>query len=235
MGDCLKIESSKLSPLLNGSNSKLEASASNHLPSTRYKVARRVGGKMERVTESTVSNRDSELVATGNTKEHHHHSNGSTPTQILFKDMKTKPIVKLLFCKLCPSCEKNYSRVEREISRLQSTPDKELIYRLSKCMVELLVERNILEINLEDFRKQSWNLHAGNMYSEYSRVAFETFSEVINWGRIFVFLGFSISFSIHLMDLHIPSAANSVMEWSCQVVEEDLAKFFTANGGWVSN
>ena len=219
--------------------SKLDPSVSNHLSHKRQNgaVVENRTGKMERVAVNTVSERDGGMVAVnGKEKELgcYRKYNGNPTIQLVFNDKKTKLIVKLLFSKLCPSYEKNCAVVERELSRLHSTADKELIYRLSKCMVDLLVERNIIPINLEDFTKQKWNVHAGNMYTEFSRVAYETFSDATNWGRIFVFLGFSVSFSIYLINRQVPNAASSVLEWCCQVVEEDLAKFFTANGGWVS-
>lgn len=230
-----------ISPLPNGATScvrsKLEAPASNQLSRRKRNgaVVDTRTGKMERIAVKTVIERDKGMVAVnGNEPRFYHQCNGSPTIQIIFNDKKTKLVVKLLFCKLCPSYEKNCGMVEREISRLHSTADKELVYRLCRSMVDLLRERSIISINLEDFIKQNWNVHAGNMYTEFSRVAYETFSDATNWGRIFVFLGFAVSFSIYLINRQVPSAADSVMEWCCQVVEEDLAKFFTANGGWVS-
>ncbi len=72
------------------------------------------------------------------------------------------------------------------------------------------------------------------MYTEFSKVAYEQFNTTVSWGRFMMFIGFSVSFCTYALERDVPVAANSVMEWTCQVVEEDLAKFFLTNGGWVS-
>jgi len=108
------------------------------------------------------------------------------------------------------------------------------VHSVADTTVRLLTEWSMIKTNLEDFQGNNWNVYEGNMYTEYSKVAYEQFSSAVNWGRFLMFVGFSVSFCTYALERDVPVAANSVMEWTCQVVEEDLAKFFGTNGGWVS-
>ena len=186
--------------------------------------------KMASSSQTTASERADILVAGAPNLP----LNDSTSNPLKFWDKRTKPIVKLVFLKLCLECSNEFRTVERDIIRLEKTADRELVYLVAERIVGVLKEWNVLRTNLDDFRKQRWNVYDGNMYTEFSKVTYEMFSETVNWGRVLVFLGFSVSFTTYLLEQDIPTAANSIMEWTCQVVEEDLAKFFISNGGWVS-
>lgn len=152
-----------------------------------------------------------------------------------FVDRKTRPIIRLIFCKLCPACSKDLAKVERDIARMEQGGDKDLVHFVVDTTVKLLTDWNMIKTNLDDFHRHNWNVYDGNMYTEFSKVAYEQFSGTVSWGRFIMFIGFSVSFCTYALDRDVPVAANTVMEWTCQVVEEDLAKFFLSNGGWVSD
>lgn len=150
--------------------------------------------------------------------------------------VKDRLILKTVFSELCPSCGKYLRQMEREVTRLEDTnpQDADLVRKLSHLIVEFLTETDQLAVNMESFTEQKWNLHGGNMHSEFSKVAYETFRGDTNWGRILMFFGFAVSFSVYLEEGIVVGAADSVLEWTCQVVEEDLGAFYTSHQGWVS-
>lgn len=151
-----------------------------------------------------------------------------------FTDKRTRLILRAVFSEFCPSCEKEAKQIEREISCLkkQNPPDEELVRKVSHLIVQFITETDQLTVNLQDFTQQKWSLHGGNMHSEFSKVAQETFKDTINWGRIIMFLGFAISFSVFLEEGIVRAAADSVLEWTHQLVEEDLGHFYCSHQGW---
>lgn len=153
---------------------------------------------------------------------------------VLYKDRRTKLILKTVFSELCPACEKYLKQLEREVARLKETNplDANLVRKVSDLIVQFIRETDQLAVNIDSFTEQKWNLHGGNMHSEFSKVAQETFKGDTNWGRILMFFGFAVSFSVYLEQGIVPGAADSVMEWTCQLVEEELGKFYTAHQGW---
>ena len=153
-----------------------------------------------------------------------------------YSDARTKLIIKAIFGEYCPACGRYLKEVDRELTRLRASnpEDAELVRKVAQLIVEFLTMTDQLDINMESFTEQKWNLHAGNMHSEYCKVATETFRTDINWGRILMFLGFAVSFAVYLEEGTVVGSADSVMEWTCQVVEEELGAFFTTNQGWVS-
>lgn len=157
---------------------------------------------------------------------------------VVYSDTRTKLILKTVFSELCPAYEKYLRQVpvEREVARLRGTSphDADLVKRVAHLIVEFLTETEQLAATMESFTEQKWNLHGGNIHSAFSKVAQETFRENTNWGRILMFLGFAASFSVYLEQGIVVGAADSVMEWTCQVVEEDLGSFYTSHQGWVS-
>ena len=154
----------------------------------------------------------------------------------VYKDSRTKVILKVVFSELCPACEKYLKQLERELSRLRhaSPNDAQVVTKLSQLIVQFTKETNQLSANLDQFEEQQWNIHGGNMHMEFSKVALETFREATNWGRVLMFLGFAVSFSVYLEQDRVVGASDSVLEWTCQLVEEELAEFFITHGGWVS-
>ena len=153
---------------------------------------------------------------------------------VIFKDARTNLILKQVFCELC---QKDMREVEREVMRLADrTPkDGQLVRKVSGLIVEFIKETEQISLNLETFNQQEgWNLHAGNIYTEFSKVALETFKSAVNWGRILMFLGFAASFTVYLEKDVLLGSADSVLQWTCQVVEEDLGEYITSHGGWVS-
>lgn len=155
--------------------------------------------------------------------------------RIVFKDARTNLILKQVFCELC---EKEVREVEREVMRLADTSpqDGELVRKVSRLIVEFIVETEQVSLNLKTFNQQEegWNLHAGNVYTEFSKVAMETFKSAVNWGRIIMFLGFAASFTIYLEKDKLLSSGDSVLQWTCQLLEEDLGEYISNHGGWVS-
>ncbi len=200
----------------------------------------RINGEMEATNSISMYNGGSESVK-GKKK---HGGNGMVsggPVIMeqkvkVFEDRRTRLIVKLLFGELNPTCGRHLPHVQRELVILNSSSDVKLVKETTVLIIQMLRETNTISINLEDFRNLNWNLHAGNTYAEFSRVAQETFSDSINWGRVLVFLGFCVSYSLYLEKLKVAggSLEESVMEWTCQVIREDLGQFYLSHGGWVS-
>ena len=85
------------------------------------------------------------------------------PVQGIFRDRKTKLIVKMIFYKLCPSCKKHHGQLQKEVIRLGSQDDVRQVRRVSHLITEFILETNQLNVNLEDFIQWKWQLHAGNM------------------------------------------------------------------------
>lgn len=156
---------------------------------------------------------------------------------VVYNDRRTKLILKTVFSQLCPACEKNLKQTEREVARLKETNplDGNLVSKVSHLMVEFIRETDQLSVNLVSFSEQKWSLHGGNMHSEFSKVAQETFRGDTNWGRVLMFFGFAVSFSVYLEQGVVVGAADSVLEWTCQLVEEELGKFYRSHEGWVSS
>ena len=108
-----------------------------------------------------------------------------------------------------------------------------LVKRIANLIVELIVETDQISLNMDAFTKERWNLHIGSVHSQFGKVAAETFRDEINWGRILTFLGFAVSFSLFLeKELMLDSAEESVLQWTCQVVEEKLQEYIFSHGGW---
>ena len=153
---------------------------------------------------------------------------------VILKDRRTNVILKQVFCEVCGQ---DLRQVQREVVRIAgSNPeDGKLIKRVSGLIVQFLKETDQVTMNLDTFAQQdSWNLHTSNVYREFSEVASKTFKEAINWGRVIMFLGFAVSFSIYLEQDIMVGATESVLQWTGQVLEEDLGEFIKAHGGWVS-
>lgn len=152
---------------------------------------------------------------------------------VLYTDGRTKLIMRSVFSELCPACGKWLKVVEREV-RDMGSHDARLIRKVSHLIVQFIRETDQLSANLDSFseEEQKWHLHSGNMHSEFSKVTSNTFDGKTNWGRVLMFFGFSVSFSVYLEQGIVVGAADSVLEWTCQVVEEDLAEFFLAHQGW---
>lgn len=152
----------------------------------------------------------------------------------LFRDSRTNLILKRVFCELCM---KDTRQVERELMRLSdSNPDDgKLVKRASTLIVDFIKETEQISNNMDVFTGQEeWNLNAGNVYMEFSKVATETFKSTVNWGRIVMFLGFAVSFSLYLEQDIMVGSPDSVLQWTGQVLEEDVGEFITSHGGWVS-
>ena len=162
---------------------------------------------------------------------------GKNVCRTRFTDKRTRLILRAVFSEFCPSCEKEVKQIEREITCLkkQNPPDEELVRKVSHLIVQFITETDQLTINLQDFTRQKWSLHGGNMHSEFCKVAQETFRDNLNWGRIIMFLGFAVSFSVYLEEGIVGTAADSVLEWTHQLVEEDLGHFYCSHQGWVSD
>lgn len=161
---------------------------------------------------------------------------GEDGRPVVFRDPRTKLILRRLFSELCPACEKHLKQVERDLVRLADTDTEsaKLVRRVSFLLVEFIRNTEQLSMNLKNFVEEEWNLHAGNMHMEFSKVAYETFREAANWGRVAMFLGFAVSFAVYLERGIVVGSADSVMEWTCQVVEENVGHFYTSHEGWVS-
>ena len=152
---------------------------------------------------------------------------------VIFKDRRTNVILKQVFCEVCGQ---DVRQVQREVVRIAgSNPeDGKLIERVSDLIVQFIKETDQVTMNLDTFQQKNWNLHSSNVYREFSKVASKMFKEAINWGRVIMFLGFAVSFSIHLEQDIMVGATESVLQWTGQVLEEDLGDFIKAHGGWVS-
>lgn len=158
------------------------------------------------------------------------------PAAILFKDRKTKLVMRKVFGELCAACAKHVRQVERELARLEDSlpEDARTVKKVVYHLVTFIRETNQVPSNLDSFLEEKWTLRADNIHMEFSRVAYETFRDSTNWGRVIMFLGFAVSFAVYLEQGLVVGSAESVLEWTCQVVEENLGEFYTSNGGWVS-
>ena len=86
----------------------------------------------------------------------------------------------------------------------------------------------------EDFIKQNWIIHAGNLNSEFSNVVEELFRESVNWGRITALLQFSGAYCSYAIHQGLSeSIIESVCAWTVLVLENDLRSWFKEHS-WVS-
>jgi len=155
-------------------------------------------------------------------------------SQARYCDKRTKLILKLIFYKLFPACSKDMAKVEQEIARMEKIKDRELIYEIARMVVHLVGKWNSIKSCLDDFHRNKWKLDVSNVHMEFSKVAYELFSKKKSWSHFTLFVGFAVGFAIYLVEHEVPVATSIVIEWTCQLIEEDLAKFFSTNGGWVS-
>lgn len=160
----------------------------------------------------------------------------ATKPVVKYQSRATKLIMKTVFSKLCPACAKHARQLERDLARMDGSypEDARTVRKLVHYLVEFIKETEQVPSNLDTFVEQKWSLDASNMHMEFSRVAYETFKEQIHWGRVIMFLGFAVSFAVYLENGAVVGSAESVLEWTCQVIEEDLGQFFTSQQGWVS-
>lgn len=164
------------------------------------------------------------------------HSGGARQGPV-YRHKATKIIIRTVFCKLCTACEKHTRSVERELARLEDShpEDARTTRKLVHYLVEFIRETDQVSSNMETFLQQKWALDASNMHIEFSRVVYQTFLDSTNWGRVIMFIGFAVSFAVYLEQGAVAGAADSVVEWTCQVIEEDLGQYFSSHEGWVSN
>lgn len=140
--------------------------------------------------------------------------------------------MKMVFSQLSPASDKYVKPVERELIKLEAghAEDAKTVRRLVYHLVEIIGDTDQVPNNLDSF--QDWKLDAGSIHTEFSRVANATFKKNTNWGRVIMFLGFAVSFAVHLEQGIVVGSADSVLGWTCQVIDEDLEHFYTSHQGW---
>jgi len=98
---------------LNGFNGTSSTSKLVHRTPNGRTTSSSANGSMASISESTLLERD-EVQEAGASNRQYDYGVGVHK----FSDRKTKPIIKLIFCKLCPACSKDLSKVEREIAKM---------------------------------------------------------------------------------------------------------------------
>ena len=98
-----------------------------------------------------------------------------------------------------------------------------LIGRLSSLITDFIKQIDFdFKLNYDDT-----NLHAF-----FLDVEADLFKDNINWGRVIAFFRFAVEFAVML---NADKMVDSVLEWTCQTVEEKLETFYSTNNGWVSD
>ena len=157
-----------------------------------------------------------------------------------FTDSRTTPIVRLLFYRTFTEANLDEDVIRRldiepivrklstqEHSFVQDTCEKYLEYLGSSEKVSIDSHRRALET-------AGWEVSDNNVDAEFKKVVNQTFDEEVTWGNVIGFLGFALGFSIFIHNKGMRRAVISVAEWTKQVIEEDIGKFFIDNRGWVS-
>ena len=156
-----------------------------------------------------------------------------------FRDHRTGPIVKRVFFCLLSECNTEnevLSTFTVDLDRL-SEADAKVVREASDKAVKLLHRepKAGVRYNVKDFTEEKWDIHSGNMYSEFRKIVQETLKQEANsYGRLVAFLGFAVSYGVYVRGRGIHQALPSVEAWTVQVIEDDVGTFFRENGGWVS-
>ena len=157
-----------------------------------------------------------------------------------FTDSRTTPIIHLLFHRtfIQANLDKDVTRrfdiepvfkklSDKERSFVQDTCEKYLEYLGSSEKVSVDSHRRALET-------AGWEVSDNNVDAEFKKVVNQTFDENVTWGNVIGFLGFALGFSIFIHNKGMKRAVVSVAEWTKQVIEDDIGRFFLEHNGWVS-
>ena len=157
-----------------------------------------------------------------------------------FTDTRTTPIIHLLFYRtfIQANLDKDVIRrfdiepvfkklSDKERSFVQDTCEKYLEYLGSSEKVSVDSHRRALET-------AGWEVSDNNVDAEFKKVVNQTFDENVTWGNVIGFLGFALGFSIFIHNKGMKRAVVSVAEWTKQVIEDDIGRFFLEHNGWVS-
>ena len=157
-----------------------------------------------------------------------------------FTDTRTTPIIHLLFHRtfIQANLDKDVIRrfdiepvfkklSDKERSFVQDTCEKYLEYLGSSEKVSVDSHRRALET-------AGWEVSDNNVDAEFKKVVNQTFDENVTWGNVIGFLGFALGFSIFIHNKGMKRAVVSVAEWTKQVIEDDIGRFFLEHNGWVS-
>ena len=91
-----------------------------------------------------------------------------------------------------------------------------------------------VEKGIREFKVAGWEVNGDNMEEEFREVERRTFADGIHWGRVIAFLAFSVSFAAYVSSRGISGGAQSVFEWTNQVLDGTLGEFMKKENGWVS-
>ena len=89
--------------------------------------------------------------------------------------------------------------------------------------------------SLRDITHDQWNIHIGNVHSEYVRVAQIIFKDtVVTWGRVVALIGFSANYCLYAIEQGVmETIVESVCGWAVSFMERELSDWFQQNS-WVS-
>lgn len=197
-------------------------------------------GHVESYAESTSSSTTSGYDSPNGCEESRHHPavNGHPQVQLVYSDPKTVHIVKRIFYKLLSASNVDRETVrcfemsEHALSRVQGYT---VIRKVSDFTTEyILTSEHTIQVLIQDFRTQHWDILPTTLQSEYRRVTVSMFSDKVTWGRVISFLRFAVAYAIYVHGRGMGRAVQSIEAWTVEVIQEELGTFFTENNGWVS-
>ena len=161
-------------------------------------------------------------------------------TQTRFFDSRTTSIIRLLFHNTLTQ-----ANLDKEVIRkldieqsLRSLSQKDVTFVRETCDRYLEYIRNSenvsVDSHLRGIETAGWDVSDNNVYVEFKKVVNETFDGSVTWGGVIGFLGFALGFSVFIYNKGMRRAVISVVEWTKQVIEDDIGSFFLRNNGWVS-
>ena len=166
-------------------------------------------------------------------------TNGDTLVSSRYTDSRTTPIIQMLFYRTFIQANLDKDVIRRldiepifrrlspqERSFVQDTCEKYLEYLGSSERASIDSHQRALEI-------AGWEVSENNVDAEFKKVVNQTFDESVTWGSVIGFLGFALGFSIFIHNKGMKRAVISVAEWTKQVIEDDIGRFFIEHNGWV--
>ena len=157
-----------------------------------------------------------------------------------FNDSRTTPIIRLLFHRtfIQANLDKDVIRRFDIEPVLKKLSDKERSFVQDTCEKYLEYVGSSEKLSIDSHRRAletaGWEVSDNNVDAEFKKVVNQTFDENVTWGNVIGFLGFALGFSIFIYNKGMKRAVVSVAEWTKQVIEDDIGRFFLEHDGWVS-
>lgn len=169
-------------------------------------------------------------------------TNGDTFVSSKYTDSRTTPIIQMLFYRtfIQANLDKDMIRrldIEPIFKRLSMSPqERSFVQDTYEKYLEYLgsSERASIDSHRRALKIASWEVSENNVDAEFKKVVNQTFDESVTWGSVIGFLGFALGFSIFIHNKGMKRAVISVTEWTQQVIEDNIGRFFIEHNGWVS-